>query len=163
MNPIICIGNYRVDKKIKELKNRILTEKERLENGNKILVETGEKVKILKTGMDNLTIEIKAEKLKLPDFSLLSKIKTWHVEKTNLDIHIKGDTLFIQLALQLRKEFIDYGQDHIFGQRLELHNAIQTIAKFRREQLFNRGHILALAAVTTKPDGRFRLIGGPGI
>jgi len=71
--------------KIKELASSIEKEQLRLEKGSLILTETNEKVAKLKTDLDNLSKEIKAQKLKLPDLSVLSNIKTWFVEKTNLE------------------------------------------------------------------------------
>ncbi len=71
--------------KIKKLSNSIDSENERLEKGNQILIDTIGRVGKLKTGQENLAKEIKTEKLKLPDLSLLSNVKTWFVEKTNLE------------------------------------------------------------------------------
>ena len=71
--------------KIKELKKSIETEVERIENGNKHLQKTDELVNKLKSGNENLSKEIKTIKKKLPDLSLLSNVKTWFVEKINLD------------------------------------------------------------------------------
>lgn len=117
--------------KIKELAKSIQTENERLENGNKILVETGEKVKTLKVGIDNLAIEIKAEKLKLPDFTLLSKIKTWHVEKINIDkqnTEISNEIGKLQGEEKTIKEAIqEVYSDPIFNKLQERNDVLQSI------------------------------------
>jgi len=71
--------------RIIELKNKIVKEKERLTNGETILNQTVEKAERLKTEGEKLTISIKEEKQNLPDFALLSEVKTWHVEKLNFE------------------------------------------------------------------------------
>lgn len=71
--------------KIKELASTIEKEQLRLEKGSLILTETSDKVAKFKTDLDNLSKEIKAQKLKLPDLSVLSNIKTWFVEKIHLE------------------------------------------------------------------------------
>ena len=71
--------------KIKELNKTLEIEIERLKNGNKYLTDTTDKVNKLIVINENLKKEIKVEKLKIPDLSLLANIKTWFVEKTNFD------------------------------------------------------------------------------
>ncbi len=78
-------GELEIVIKVKALTSTIENEQLRLEKGTLILTETSDKVVKLKTDLDNLSKEIKVQKLKLPDLSVLSNIKTWFVEKTNLE------------------------------------------------------------------------------
>ena len=71
--------------KIIELKNKIAKEKERFANGEIILNQTVEREVQLIADKANLFNLIKEEKQKLPDLSLLSEVKTWHIEKANLE------------------------------------------------------------------------------
>ena len=71
--------------KIIELKNKIAKEKERFTKGEIILNQTVEREVQLIEEKGNLFNLIKEEKLKLPDLSLLSEVKTWHIEKANLE------------------------------------------------------------------------------
>ncbi|HSO85973.1 MAG TPA: SbcC/MukB-like Walker B domain-containing protein [Draconibacterium sp.] len=71
--------------KIIELDNKIIKENERLINGEAILNQTIEKTGRLNVERENLISRIKTEKQKLPDLSMLSEVKTWHVEKINFE------------------------------------------------------------------------------
>jgi exonuclease SbcC len=71
--------------RIIELKSTIADNKKRLTKGETILNQTVEKAERLKTEGEKLTISIKEEKQNLPDFALLSEVKTWHVEKLNFE------------------------------------------------------------------------------
>lgn len=70
---------------IKILTNNIEKGKIRLEKGNEILNQIQNAVKKLKTDKENLEQSLKSKKSKLPDLNLLSKVKTWHIQKNNLD------------------------------------------------------------------------------
>ena len=67
------------------LESKTAREKERLEKGGALLLETSVKIENLKVERENLIIQIKDEKQKLPDLALLSEVKTWHVQKENLE------------------------------------------------------------------------------
>lgn len=67
------------------LENKIAKEKERLVKGGGLLLETSVKIENLKNERENIIIQIKEEKQKLPDLALLSEVKTWHIEKTNFE------------------------------------------------------------------------------
>ncbi len=99
---------------LKDLSIQIQIEKERLEKGNKILVENAEKIKSLTSESENIAAEIKAEKLKLPDLSLLSKIKTWHVEKANLDKQ-KTENVTEAKKLQAEEKSLKENLQQLFG------------------------------------------------
>jgi exonuclease SbcC len=68
---------------IKNLDLTIASENERLSKGGKILLETTEKVENITSEKQKLSELIKSQKADLPDLALLSKIKTWHLEKQN--------------------------------------------------------------------------------
>ncbi len=71
--------------KIKDLKDKTNKESERLKKGDEILFQTSESINKLNIEKEKLENFIKTEKLKLPDFSMLSKVKYWFLEKQNLD------------------------------------------------------------------------------
>ncbi|MCF6332168.1 MAG: SMC family ATPase [Draconibacterium sp.] len=71
--------------KIKSLDTNIEKGKERLSKGNDFLDRTVNSIERLKTDEGDLLKWIKAEKANLPDLALLSKVKTWYVEKNILD------------------------------------------------------------------------------
>lgn len=70
--------------KIMELKKEIGRESGRLQKGEDLLRQTVEEAANLKIAWEKLDDRIKAERLKLPDLTVLSKVKTWHVEKQNM-------------------------------------------------------------------------------
>jgi DNA repair protein SbcC/Rad50 len=70
---------------IKILTSNIEKDKIRLEKGNEILNQIQEAVKKLKEDKEKLEQSLKLKKSKLPDLNLLSKVKTWYVQKNNLD------------------------------------------------------------------------------
>ena len=70
---------------IRKLDITISEENERLTKGNKIISETNEKVEKLTIEKQTLSEKIKSQKAELPDLALLSKIKTWHIEKQNIN------------------------------------------------------------------------------
>ena len=65
-----------------------------------------------------------------------------HQPQTCILIHIQGDPLLVQLALQFRQEFVHHCEDNVLSQRLELDDAIQAVAEFRAEHLANRFHAI---------------------
>uniref|UniRef100_UPI00321693C0 AAA family ATPase n=1 Tax=uncultured Draconibacterium sp. TaxID=1573823 RepID=UPI00321693C0 len=70
---------------IRAKETEIKNEQARLVKGSEILKQTNHKAEKLKTQKEDLGKQLKSEKLKLPDLALLSKIKTWYVEKSNFD------------------------------------------------------------------------------
>lgn len=70
---------------IKQLQKTIAGENERLVNGSKILLETTKNVETLTVEKLKLSELVKSQKTKLPDFALLSKVKTWHIEKQSFN------------------------------------------------------------------------------
>ncbi|MBK6283570.1 MAG: hypothetical protein IPF54_13810, partial [Draconibacterium sp.] len=72
---------------IKKLDTTITDENERLLKGDKFVQDTTEKIETLTKEKQNLNEKIKSNKAELPDLSQLSQIKTWHIEKQNLNKH----------------------------------------------------------------------------
>ena len=56
----------------------------RIKEGNLVLEQTIGLVGKLKLEKETLELSLNAEKAKLPDLAMLSKVKTWHVENKNL-------------------------------------------------------------------------------
>jgi exonuclease SbcC len=74
----------------------VFTDEDRVKKGSLILEQTIElsgKLKLEKEALDSL---LKAEKSKLPDLAMLSKVKTWHVENKNLQQQLVDTKLEIQ-------------------------------------------------------------------
>ena len=74
----------------------VLVEEDRIKNGKMILNKTIARAEDLKKEKEKLEILIRAERAKLPDLALLSKVKTWHVENNNLHQQGEGSKLEIQ-------------------------------------------------------------------
>ena len=68
---------------IKNSNATIASENDRLLKGNKVLLETTVKVENLTTEKQKLSELIKSQKAELPDLTMLSKIKIWHIETQN--------------------------------------------------------------------------------
>jgi len=71
--------------RIKELTRLIERDQERFEKGNSILQQTISEIDKKTKDREKLEGAIRTDKAKLPDLNVLAKIKTWHVEKRNLD------------------------------------------------------------------------------
>ena len=71
--------------KIKILDQQIEAGNERLRKGNSIWKETAESVEKMKADKVKLEQAIKKIKSDMPDLRLLSNIKSWHLEKKNLE------------------------------------------------------------------------------
>lgn len=93
--------------KIKLLNNKIENENDRLLKGNAIFAETINNIENRTKERQSLTENIKDEKLKLPDFMLLSAIKSWHVEKQNLDKQRRETELEINKTVNGKAEILN--------------------------------------------------------
>ncbi|HAH26274.1 MAG TPA: hypothetical protein DCL77_21330 [Prolixibacteraceae bacterium] len=74
----------------------VLLEQERIKKGKLILDKTITSAENLKREREKQDLFLKAEKAKLPDLAMLSKVKTWHVEKNNLNQQLELLKLEIQ-------------------------------------------------------------------
>jgi DNA repair protein SbcC/Rad50 len=114
------------------LESKTAKEKERLAKGGALLLETSVKIENLKVERENLIIQIKDEKQKLPDLALLSEVKTWHVQKENLEKH-KSETEKEKIKLEIDGKALIQSVDEIlclpffegFSEKQELQKAIQ--------------------------------------
>ncbi len=89
---------------IKNLEIKIAGENERLTKGNKYVIETSENVEKLTIEKQRISNEIKSKKAELPDFTLLSKIKTWYIEKLNINKKtVEIDSELSKLKLETSK------------------------------------------------------------
>lgn len=70
--------------RIKELLQKIEKEEERLIRGNEVLTQTVGSIENQLSEKEHLENLILEEKTKLPDLSILSQVKAWHVENRNL-------------------------------------------------------------------------------
>ena len=66
------------------LSSGVISDEERISKGKLILNKTIVQAADLRQEKEKLDLLLKAEKTKLPDLSMLSKVKTWHVEHNNL-------------------------------------------------------------------------------
>ncbi len=80
-----------------------LADEDRIKKGNLILEQTIENVGKLKLEKESLELSLNAEKVKLPDLAMLSKVKTWHVENKNLHQQLADRKLEIQ---KFQKEIV---------------------------------------------------------
>jgi DNA repair protein SbcC/Rad50 len=114
------------------LESKTAKEKERLAKGGALLLETSVKIENLKVERENLIIQIKDEKQKLPDLALLSEVKTWHVQKENLEKQ-KSETENEKIKLEIDGKVLKQSVDEIlclpffegFSEKQELQKAIQ--------------------------------------
>jgi DNA repair protein SbcC/Rad50 len=114
------------------LESKTAREKERLAKGGALLLETSVKIENLKVERENLIIQIKDEKQKLPDLALLSEVKTWHVQKENLEKQ-KSETEKEKIKLENEGKALKQLVDKImclpifdgFSEKQELHKSIQ--------------------------------------
>jgi DNA repair protein SbcC/Rad50 len=114
------------------LESKTAREKERLAKGGALLLETSVKIENLKVERENLIIQIKDEKQKLPDLALLSEVKTWHVQKENLEKQ-KSETEKEKIKLENEGKALKQLVDEIlclpifdgFSEKQELQKAIQ--------------------------------------
>ncbi|MDP3914637.1 MAG: AAA family ATPase [Bacteroidota bacterium] len=74
----------------------VLTDEDRIRKGMLILDKTIETSVKLKLEKEKLEILLKAEKLRLPDLSMLSEVKSWHIENKNLNQQLAEKQLEIQ-------------------------------------------------------------------
>ncbi len=89
---------------IKKLDTTITDENERLSKGNKFVQDTTEKIETITKEKQNLSDKIKLQKAELPDLAQLSKIKTWHIEKQNLNKHrVEINTELAKYQLETEK------------------------------------------------------------
>jgi exonuclease SbcC len=96
------------------LESKTAKEKERLAKGGALLLETSVKIENLKVGRDNLIIQIKDEKQKLPDLALLSEVKTWHVQHEYLEKQ-KSETEKEKIKLENEGKTLKKAVDEIFS------------------------------------------------
>ncbi|MGV8093161.1 MAG: AAA family ATPase [Mangrovibacterium sp.] len=89
--------------RMKELEREIAKEEDRLKKGIAVCNETIQKLEKLKAEKQQLEELIKADRVKLPDLSLLSNIKAWFVEKHNLNKQLQEAALEIEKSLQEEK------------------------------------------------------------
>ncbi|TNF44994.1 MAG: SMC family ATPase, partial [Bacteroidetes bacterium] len=114
------------------LESKTAKEKERLAKGGALLLETSVKIENLKVERENLIIQIKDEKQKLPDLALLSEAKTWHVQKENLEKQ-KTETEKERIKLENDGKALKQSVDEMlclpffegFSEKQELQKAIQ--------------------------------------
>jgi exonuclease SbcC len=96
------------------LESKLIKEKERLAKGGTLLIETSVKLENLKVERENLIIQIKVEKQKLPDLALLSEVKTWHVQCENLEKQ-KSETEKEIIKLEKEGKSLKQSVDEIFS------------------------------------------------
>ncbi len=114
------------------LESKIAKEKERLTNGATVLQKTSENIENLKAERENLIIQIKDEKQKRPDLAMLSEVKTWHVQKENLEKQ-KSETEKETVKLENEGNALKKAVDELFSlpvfdgfsEKQELQKAIQ--------------------------------------
>ena len=75
--------------RIKALESSIETETLRVKKGTEICETTLQQVKTLRTEKERLGETIKTKRKAIPDFSLLSTIRTWYIDKRNLETQLK--------------------------------------------------------------------------
>ena len=74
----------------------VLLEDDRIKNGRLILDKTIARAEDMKKEKEKLDLFLKAERTKLPDLAMLSKVKTWHVENNNLNQQLELSKLEIK-------------------------------------------------------------------
>ncbi|HEY3371106.1 MAG TPA: SMC family ATPase [Prolixibacteraceae bacterium] len=74
----------------------VLADEDRIKNGLLFLDKTISKADELRKEKAKLDLFLKAEKAKLPDLAMLSRVKTWHVENNNLHQQLELSKLEIQ-------------------------------------------------------------------
>lgn len=70
--------------RLNELSASLVLDQERVQKGKLFLDNTIIRAEELKREKEKLELLLKAERKKLPDLAMLSKVKTWHVENKNL-------------------------------------------------------------------------------
>jgi len=129
------------------IESKTAKEKERLANGGAFLLETSVKIENLKVERENLIIQIKDEKQKLPDLALLSDVKTWHVQKENLEKQ-KSETEKEKIKLENEGKALKQSVDELlclpffesFSEKQELQKAIQHLlvqAELKKQEIKN--------------------------
>lgn len=78
------------------LSANVLLEEGRVKSGKLFLDKAIARASELKREREKLELLLKEEKTKLPDLSMLSKVKTWHVENNNLHQQLELSKLEIQ-------------------------------------------------------------------
>ena len=114
------------------LESKTAKDKERLTKGGALLLETSVKIENLKVERKNLIIQIKDEKQQLPDLTLLSEVKTWHVQKENLEKQ-KSETQKEKIKLENEGKALKQSVDEIlclpffegFSEKQDIQKAIQ--------------------------------------
>jgi len=130
------------------LSTLVLADEDRVKKGNLILEQTIENVGKLKLEKESLDLSLNAEKVKLPDLAMLSKVKTWHVENRNLHQQL-ADRKFEILKFQKEIGAIDEAvktrfKDPVFAgmaPEADISNGIQFL-KDRVEQLKTKISVL---------------------
>lgn len=82
--------------RIKELIQKVEKEEDRLIKGNEVLTQTTGTIEKLLTEKEQLERLILEEKAKLPDLSILSKAKAWHVENRSLSQQVAEQNVQIE-------------------------------------------------------------------
>ena len=82
--------------RLNALSTAVQTNDGRIKEGNLVLGQTIGLVGKLKLEKETLELLSNAEKAKLPDLTMLSKVKTWHVENKNLHQQLADQKLEIQ-------------------------------------------------------------------
>jgi exonuclease SbcC len=92
---------------MKKLEEMIAGEKTRFEKGKEVLNDTVQQLEKLKTEKQQLEGTIKEERGKIPDLELLSTIRTWYIEKHNLDKQLPETEKEIEKHARQEKEILD--------------------------------------------------------
>lgn len=82
--------------RLNELSACLVLDQERIRKGKLFLDSTIVRAEELKREKDTLELLLRAEKKKLPDMAMLSKVKIWHVENRNLLHQLELSRLEIQ-------------------------------------------------------------------
>jgi exonuclease SbcC len=134
---------------IKNLEIQITGENERLEKGNKIVNETSVKVDILNTEKQKLSEFIKSQKAELPDLTVLSKVKAWHVDKQNFNKQALEINSEIK-KYKLETEKISLSQSAILN--APPFNELENKTRFSGQLVFSQSQIESLKTAIKKLD-----------
>ena len=86
--------------RIIELLQKVEKEEDRIKKGNEVLTQTVGTIEEQITEKEHLEVLIIEEKAKLPDLSILSKVKAWHVENRNLSHQVADQNAQIEKSIK---------------------------------------------------------------
>ncbi len=100
--------------------------------------DTVEKIETLTNEKQNLSEKIKSQKAELPDLSQLSKIKTWHIEKQNINknrVEINTELTKYQLETEKITHLINTISDAPLFDELSNKNEFSEILIFAQSKI----------------------------